>query len=208
MTKTKYTIRFVFSPKESNILSRFPGFPKCHRQIFKRKHIRPPIFPTWTNNNNVQSLCLTHRQHKHLFCRPCYQHALYKYAFALIYNNIQEHCCSKSYELKPITRIVHTTSMHKSLMTSFTIHSLPTNNPVDNNLRSTETSSHLVKFVNFQFVFKPNDNLVVTVQIPLTISWNLYPSFIDSEHNKNEFWKRYKRNPNLLLEFQTIKREC
>ncbi len=39
----------------------------------------------------------------------------------------------KSYELKPITRIVHTTSMQKSLMTSFKIHSLPTNNSVDNN---------------------------------------------------------------------------
>jgi len=36
----------------------------------------------------------------------------------------------KSYELKPIIRIVHTTSMQKSL-TSFKIHSLPTNNSVD-----------------------------------------------------------------------------
>jgi len=48
MTKTKYTIRFVSKdsspPKKKNqinILSRFPGFPKCHRQIFKRKHISP-----------------------------------------------------------------------------------------------------------------------------------------------------------------------
>jgi len=53
-----------------------------------------------------------------------------------------------SYELKPIIRIVHTTSMHKSLMTSFTIHPLPTNNSVDNNEPVVDNQYPFRKFVN------------------------------------------------------------
>ena len=48
-------VRFKrFFPKKNqlNILSRFSGFPKCHRQI-KRKHIRPFTSPNRTNHNNV-----------------------------------------------------------------------------------------------------------------------------------------------------------
>jgi len=89
--------------------------------------------------------------------------------------------------------------MHKSLRTSYANHSLPTNNSVDNNFHALwsisktttinplwTTSIHFeIKFVNFYVVFKPkkNDNLLESVEIP-TISWNLYPSFINSEHNK------------------------
>jgi hypothetical protein len=120
-----------------------------------------------------------HRQHKHPSCRLCYRHALYQYAFALksselSNNNVLEYLetrpntSSKSYELKPITRIVHTTSMQKSLMTTFKIHSLPTNNSVDNNFQALWASSidnnwtrrgqsvpiSQYKFVNFYFVFQ------------------------------------------------------
>ncbi len=64
-------------------------------------------------------------------------------------------------------------------------------------LRRVDTSSHSVK-IRKTFTSFSNDNLFVTVKIPLTISWNLYPSFFDSEHNKYEFWKCHKRNPNLF----------
>ena len=93
-----------------------------------------------------------HRQHKHPSCRLCYRHALYQYAFALKSselqtNNVLEYLAtrpntsSKSYELIPIIRIVHTTSMHKSLITSHAIHSLPTNNSVDNNFQASSATS-------------------------------------------------------------------
>ncbi len=126
-----------------NILSRFSGFPKCHRQVFKTK---APIFPTWTINNNVQSLCFTHRQHKHPSCRPCYRHTLYQYAFALKSSELRTKnvlewletrilfFVSSSKKLRIKTNYTH--SMHKSLMTSFKIHPLPTNNSVDNNFQA------------------------------------------------------------------------
>jgi len=149
-----------------------------------------------------------HRQHKHPSCRLCYRHALYQYAFALKSselqtNNVLEYLAtrpntsSKSYELIPIIRIVHTTSMHKSLMTSHAIHSLPTNNSVDNNFQASWATSiynnepvvdnqyplrNKIRKLLLRFQTK-NDNLFESVEIP-TISWNLYPSFINSEHNK------------------------
>ena len=115
-----------------------------------------------------------HRQHKHLFCRPCSRHELYQYAFALKSSelrtkNVLEYLAtrpntsSKKLRIKPITRIVHTTSMQKSLMTSFKIHSLPTNNPVDNNESVVDHKS----FHNTKFVTS-----LKSVEIP-TISWNL-----------------------------------
>jgi len=127
-----------------------------------------------------------HRQHKHPSCRLCYRHALYQYAFALKSselqtNNVLEYLAtrpntsSKSYELIPIIRIVHTTSMHKSLMTSHAIHSLPTNNSVDNNEPVVDNQypfRNKIRKLLRRFQTKNNDNLLENIEIP-TISWNL-----------------------------------
>jgi len=82
---TKYTIPFVSkeSPKKKNqinILSRFPGLPKCHRQILKTKAYPSTHGPITTM---FRASASNHRQHKHPSCRLCYRHALYQYAFAL-----------------------------------------------------------------------------------------------------------------------------
>ena len=110
-----------------------------------------------------------HRQHKHPSCRLCYRHALYQHAFALKSSelrtkNVLEYLAtrpntsSKKLRIKPITRIVHTTSMQKSLTTSFKkIHSLPTNNPVDNNESVVDHKSlHNTKFVTSQKALRYN----------------------------------------------------
>lgn len=80
-------VRFKrFSPKriKINILSRFPGFPKCHRQnILNESIFAPPYFQHGRPTTMFRASASNHRQHKHLFCRPCYRHALYQYAFAL-----------------------------------------------------------------------------------------------------------------------------
>jgi hypothetical protein len=91
-----------------------------------------------------------HRQHKHLTVDLVIDTKLYQHAFALkrkaqsyelktFFNDLKRASfpsSSKKLRIKPITRIVHTTSMQKSLMTSFTIHPLPTNNSVDNNFQA------------------------------------------------------------------------
>jgi hypothetical protein len=138
-----------------------------------------------------------HRQHKHLSCRPCYRHALYQYAFALKSSelwtkNVLEYLAtrpntsSKKLRIKPITRIVHTTSMQKSLKTTM--------NPL------WTTSSYLTTQIR---------NLSKSVEIP-TISWNLYSSFTNSEHSK--IWileTSYKEILILsIIRISTIKREC
>ena len=104
-----------------------------------------PYFQHGRPTTMCRASASNHRQHTHPSCRLCYRHALYQYAFALKSSelrtkNVLEYLetrpntsSKKSYELEPITRIVHTTSMHQSLMTSFKIHPLPTNNSVDNN---------------------------------------------------------------------------
>ena len=147
MTKTKTTIRLFSkdsSPKKNqiNILSRFPGFPKCHRQIFKRKAYSSTHGPTTTM---FRASASNHRQHKHLTVdlitdtSSINMLSLSKaqsHELKMFLNDLKRGTSppqKKSYELKPIIRIVHTTSMHKSQMTSFNIHLLPTNNSVDNN---------------------------------------------------------------------------
>ena len=123
------------------------------------------------------------------------------YELKMFLNSLKRGSCSlfEKLRIKPITRIVHTTSMQKSLMTSSKIHSLPTNNSVDNNFQASWATSiynnepvvdnqyplrNKIRKLLLRFQTK-NDNLFESVEIP-TISWNLYPSFINSEHN--EIW--------------------
>ena len=91
----------------------------------------------------------------------------------------------RSYELNQL-RIVHTTSMQKSLKTTM--------NPL------WTTSSYLTTQIR---------NLAKSVEIP-TISWNLYSSFTNSEHSK--IWileTSYKEILILsIIRISTIKREC
>jgi len=44
-----------------------------------------------------------HRQHKHLFCRPCYRHALYQYAFALKSSELRTKNVLEYLETRPNT---------------------------------------------------------------------------------------------------------
>jgi len=122
--------------------SRFSGFTKVpSTNILNESIFASPYFQHGRPTTMFRASASNHRQHKHPSCRLCYRHALYQYAFALkaqsykttMFLNILQRGLvppQKSYELKPIIRIVHTTSMQKSL-TSFKIHSLPTNNSVD-----------------------------------------------------------------------------
>ena len=131
----------------------------------------------------------------------------------------------KSYELKPITRIVHTTSMQKSLMTSFKIHSLPTNNSVDNNFQALCATSiynnwmrcgqsvaiSQSEFVNFYFVFQTkNDNLVETVEIPLKHLVESLPFIY--QLRALQIWILESSHKEILIfqfiRISTIKREC
>jgi len=176
-----------------------------------------PYFQHGRPTTMFRASASNHRQHKHPSCRLCYRHALYQYAFALKSSELRTKndleyletrpstSSKKSYELKPTTRIVHRTSMHKSQTTSLlhTIHPLPTNNAVDNNFQALWSTSNYNnwtrcgqsvaisqhKFVNF-FVFQTKTIIWLKQwRYHWNISWNLHPSFINSEHNKYEFWK-------------------
>ena len=131
-----------------------------------------------------------HRQHKHPSCRPCYRHMLYQYAFALKSSesrtkNVLEWLETrklllfKKLRIKTTIRIVHTTSMHKQLMTTFKIHSPPTNNSVDNNWKREHTGSHFV-----QKIRKLSKQTIICLKaLRYQTSHGIFTPFTNSEHN-------------------------
>jgi hypothetical protein len=130
MTQTKYTIKVRFKRPHKQ-QSRFFGFTKVpSTNILNESIFAPPYFQHGRPTTMFRASASNHRQHKHPSCRLCYRHALYQYAFALkaqsyktkMFLNILKRGPippQKKLRIKPITRIAHTTSMQKSLMTSF-----------------------------------------------------------------------------------------
>ncbi len=114
---------------------------------------------------------------------------------------------SKKLRIKTTIRIVHTTSMHKQLMTTFKIHSPPTNNSVDNIWKREHTGSHFV-----QKIRKLSKQTIICLKA-LRYQISHEETLPHSPTPSITIWileTSSKKNPNLFetLEFQTIKRKC